>query len=101
MALAERRPFGIYRWLANAPRWFYRLGLGWLFGQRVMQLTHRGRKSGLVVSGWEGKTDWFRNIQHEPALEVRIFQALHKSRPCYTTYSRTGGCSSGCEGEVY
>ena len=25
-----------------------------------------------MVSGWEGKTDWYRNIQHEPALEVRI-----------------------------
>ncbi len=91
MALAHRRPYGIYRWLANAPRWFYRLGLGWLLGHRIMQLTHHGRKSGqihrtilevlhydsrthevLVVSGWEGKTDWYRNIQHEPALEVRI-----------------------------
>jgi len=26
MALVHRRPYGIYRWLANAPRWFYRLG---------------------------------------------------------------------------
>ncbi len=91
MALAHRRPYGIYRWLANAPRWFYRLGLGWLLGHRMVQITHRGQKSGLirqtilevlhydrqthevlVVSGWEGKTDWYRNIQHEPALEVRI-----------------------------
>jgi len=91
MALAHRRPYGIYRWLANAPRWFYRLGLGWLLGQRLVQITHRGRKSGvlrrtvlevlhydpqtrevLVVSGWEGKTDWYRNIEREPALEVRI-----------------------------
>ena len=91
MALAQRRPYGFYRWLANAPRWFYRLGLGWLLGQRVMQVTHRGRTSGmvrqtvlevlhfdrqtqevLVVSGWEGKTDWYRNIEREPALEVRI-----------------------------
>jgi deazaflavin-dependent oxidoreductase (nitroreductase family) len=91
MALAHRRPYGIYRWLANAPRWFYRLGLGWLLGHRVMQLTHRGRKSGalrrtilevlhydpqtrevLVVSGWEGKTDWYRNIEREKAVEVRI-----------------------------
>lgn len=81
----------MYRWLANAPRWFYRLGLGWLLGHRMVQITHRGRKSGtlrrtvlevlhfdpqtrevLVVSGWEGKTDWYRNIEHEPALEVRI-----------------------------
>ena len=91
MALAERRPYGIYRWLANAPRWLYRLGLGWLLRQRVMQLTHRGRTSGLtrqtilevlhhdprtrevlVVAGWEGKTDWYRNLQHAPALEVHI-----------------------------
>ncbi len=91
MALAQRRPYGIYRMLANAPRWLYRLHLGWLLGHRVVQITHRGRKSGvlrrtilevlsydpksrevLVVSGWEGKTDWYRNIQQEPALEVRI-----------------------------
>lgn len=91
MALAQRRPYGFYRWLANVPRWFYRLRLGWLLGHRVMRLTHRGRASGLirqtilevlrydprtrevlVVSGWEGKTDWYRNIQHEPALEVRV-----------------------------
>ncbi len=90
MALAHRRPYGVYRWLANAPRWFYRLGLGWLLGHHVVQITHRGRKSGLlrqtilevlhydprtreilVVSGWEGKTDWYRNIECEPALEVR------------------------------
>jgi deazaflavin-dependent oxidoreductase (nitroreductase family) len=81
----------IYRLLANAPRWFYRLHLGWLLGHRVVQITHRGRKSGavrrtilevlsydpksrevLVVSGWEGKTDWYRNIERAPALEVRI-----------------------------
>ena len=48
MALAHRRPYGVYRWLADAPRWFYRLGLGWLLGYRVMQLTHRGRKSGVL-----------------------------------------------------
>jgi deazaflavin-dependent oxidoreductase (nitroreductase family) len=97
MALAHRRPYGIYRWLANAPRWFYRLGLGWLLGHRMVQITHRGRKSGLirqtilevlhydrqthevlVVSGWEGKTDWYRNIQHEPALEVRIGRVAYR-----------------------
>lgn len=91
MALAYRRPYGVYRWFANVPRWLYRLGLGWVLGYRVAQITHRGRKSGqirrtilevlhydpqihevLVVSGWEGKTDWYRNIQREPALEVRL-----------------------------
>ena len=82
MALAHRRPYGMYRWLAKLPRWFYQLGLGWFLGHRVAQITHRGRKSGqirrtilevlhydpqtqevLVVSGWEGKTDWYRNIK--------------------------------------
>ncbi len=97
MALAHRRPYGIYRWLANLPRWFYRLGLGWVLGHRVAQITHRGRKSGqirrtilevvhydprtqevLVVSGWEGKTDWYRNIEHEPALEVRTGRVAYQ-----------------------
>jgi deazaflavin-dependent oxidoreductase (nitroreductase family) len=97
MALAHRRPYGIYRWLANAPRLFYRLGLGWVLGYRIAQITHRGRKSGvirhtilevlsydartreiLVVSGWEGKTDWYRNIEHESALEVRIGRVAYR-----------------------
>jgi deazaflavin-dependent oxidoreductase (nitroreductase family) len=97
MALAHRRPYGIYRWLAHAPDRFYRFGLGWLFGHRLVQITHRGRKSGmlhqtvlevlrydpqtrevLVVSGWEGKTDWYRNIQHEPALCVRIGRVQYR-----------------------
>jgi deazaflavin-dependent oxidoreductase (nitroreductase family) len=97
MALAHRRPYGIYRWLANAPRLFYRLGLGWLFGHGLVQITHRGRKSGqvrrtilevlhydprtrevLVVSGWEGKTDWYRNIEREPALQVRIGRVQYR-----------------------
>lgn len=70
---------------------------GWLLGQRVVQITHRGRKSGvlrrtilevlyydpqtrevLVVSGWEGKTDWYRNIEREPALEVRIGRVRYR-----------------------
>ena len=91
MALAQRRPYGIYRWLANLPLWVYRLGLGGLLGRRLLCLTHRGRKSGqmrrtvlevlsydprthevLVASAWEGKTDWYRNIQVEPALHVQI-----------------------------
>jgi hypothetical protein len=30
------------------------------------------------VSGWEGKTDWYRNIQHEPALEVRTGRVAYR-----------------------
>lgn len=71
------------------PLLLYGWGLGWVFGERFMQLTHVGRKSGriyrsvlavlrfdertreaLVVSPWSG-SDWYRNIQAAPALEVQ------------------------------
>ncbi len=38
----------IYRWLAKAPLWFSRFGLGWILGNRLLQMTHRGRRSGLL-----------------------------------------------------
>ncbi len=97
MALAHHRPYGIYRWLANLSRWLYQLGLGGLLGRRFLCLTHRGRKSGQirrtvlevisydprthelrVASAWEGKTDWYRNIQVEPALHVQIGWAHYR-----------------------
>ena len=46
--LAHRRPYGFYRVFTDAPRWFYRLGLGWIFGIALVQVTHRGRTSRLI-----------------------------------------------------
>jgi deazaflavin-dependent oxidoreductase (nitroreductase family) len=62
--------------------------LGWMLGKRFMRLTHVGRRSGKVhqsvlavlrfdektreiqaVCAW-GASNWFRNIQVTPALEV-------------------------------
>jgi len=70
------------------PLILYRLGLGWILGKRFMLLTHVGRRSGKVyrsvlavlrfdektheiqaVSPWSS-SNWFRNIQVTPALEV-------------------------------
>lgn len=70
------------------PLILYRLHLGWLLGQRFMQVIHVGRRSGkvrrtvlavlrfdrttreiLVVSAWKG-SDWYYNIQVSPALRV-------------------------------
>ena len=31
-----------------------------------------------MVSGWEGKTDWYRNIEREPALEVRTGRVAYR-----------------------
>ncbi|MCC6178056.1 MAG: nitroreductase family deazaflavin-dependent oxidoreductase [Chloroflexi bacterium] len=76
--------------MALTPNLLYRFDLGWLAGHRLLQITHRGRKSGqlhrtvvevvrydsrshesIVFAGWEGRTDWYRNIQAAPALAVR------------------------------
>jgi deazaflavin-dependent oxidoreductase (nitroreductase family) len=70
------------------PLLLYRLKLGWLLGNRFMQITHIGRRSGkirktilavlrfdpqtreiLAVSAWKG-SDWYYNIQAAPALHV-------------------------------
>lgn len=70
------------------PIFLYQLGLGRLMGRRFMMLTHIGRRSGRIrrtilavldfnpatreiktISAWRG-SDWFRNIQAAPALEV-------------------------------
>jgi deazaflavin-dependent oxidoreductase (nitroreductase family) len=108
MALAHRRRDAHLPVAGQYSPWFYRLGLGWLLGQRVAQITHRGRKSGqirrailevlrydpqtrevLVVSGWEGKSDWYRNIEREPALEVRIGRVHYRPAQEFLTLEET------------
>ncbi len=87
---AIERPHGFTRWLADLPKIAYRLGLGWVYGRTLVELTHRGRSSGkvyrtvlevvrsdsatrevIVVSGWGGTTDWYRNLLVSPALRIR------------------------------
>ena len=88
--LISSRPTG-YLWLVfRAPVYLYHLGLGRLFGHRFLLFVHQGRKSGLlretvlevirydpttresvVLSGRGEKSDWYRNIEESPALEVR------------------------------
>lgn len=65
--------------------------LGFLFGHRLLLLTHRGRKSGrthrtilevadydgvrreaVVITPWPTPAEWYLNIQAAPALEVAI-----------------------------
>ena len=89
--VARRRPSGLGAWLLRLPVLLYCLDLGWLLGYRFAQITHRGRKSGriyrsvvevvrfdpatrevVVLSAWRGRTDWYRNLQAAPALEINI-----------------------------
>ncbi len=86
-------------WLAfRVPVVFYRAHLGWLFGHRVLLVTHRGRRTGrlhqtalevvrydagrreaIVVSAWGERGDWYRNLRANPAVEIAI--AFERYRP--------------------
>jgi deazaflavin-dependent oxidoreductase (nitroreductase family) len=83
-------PHGLGRLAFRAPIWLYRLGLGWLLGNRFLLLTHTGRKSGLprqtvlevvrydkatgeyfVASGFGEMSDWFRNVMAKHQVIVQ------------------------------
>jgi deazaflavin-dependent oxidoreductase (nitroreductase family) len=84
-------PRGFTRALMRFPIWFYRLGLGGLFGERMLLLNHVGRTSGqprqamlevvrhdreqkayLVVSGWGERSHWFRNVMAQPEVTIVV-----------------------------
>ena len=89
-----RPPSGMSRALFRAPIYLYRLGLGWLFGKRILLLNHTGRVSGtqrqvilevvehdrtngsfVVASGWGPTAAWYRNILHTPQVSVQVGDA--------------------------
>ena len=92
---------GILWYLFRAPVHLYRWGLGWLFGHRLLLLTHTGRRTGLrrqtvlevveyrkegpevvVANGFGPDCDWVRNIAAKADEEVdvgsRHFLAAHR-----------------------
>lgn len=88
-ATGNQNPPAFISQFFKLPLILYRLGLGWMMGKRFVVLTHVGRRSGKVyrsvlavvafdpktleiqtVSPWSS-SNWFRNIQSTPALEVQ------------------------------
>ncbi|MGH3724996.1 MAG: nitroreductase family deazaflavin-dependent oxidoreductase [Mycobacterium sp.] len=84
-----RPPSGFRRVLWRLPISLYRAGLGFLMGQRLMLLTHTGRKSGqprqsvlevvgreeggyLAASGFGAAADWFKNIRKTPEAVIQV-----------------------------
>lgn len=84
-----RRPGPLKRWLFRAPVLMYRIGLGGLLLGQVM-VTTVGRKSGqprravvdllkrdvatdtyYVVSAYGRGSDWYRNLEANPAVKVQ------------------------------
>lgn len=89
--MRQSGPGAAMRVVYAAPARLYRAGFGWLLGQRFLCLEHIGRKSGrryrtvlevvgknpsaseyIVVVGYGPSSDWFRNIQANPASEVTV-----------------------------
>lgn len=86
-----RPPQGLLRLLFRLPVWLYRLGLGWLLGQRFLLINHEGRKSGktyktvvevarrdpqagtyVVASAYGPQADWYRNLRHNPEVTIQV-----------------------------
>jgi deazaflavin-dependent oxidoreductase (nitroreductase family) len=78
------------RWMVRAPIGLFKARLGFLFGGRILMLVHRGRKSGLerfvvletvaresresvlIASGFGTGSEWYRNLEADPACQVSI-----------------------------
>ena len=92
------------RLLFRLPVVLYRARLGALLGQRFLAVTHIGRKSGakrvtvlevihlrpqdgesIVVSAFGTRSDWYRNLAENPAIEIRTgrrrFKPTHRVLP--------------------
>ncbi|MGB2963376.1 MAG: nitroreductase family deazaflavin-dependent oxidoreductase [Anaerolineales bacterium] len=73
------------------PIWIYRLGMGWMLGNRALLLSHKGRISGktrqtvleiihhspgdqtyYVVSGFGTQSHWYQNIHQEPRVKIQV-----------------------------
>ncbi|MEU0298719.1 nitroreductase family deazaflavin-dependent oxidoreductase [Streptomyces sp. NPDC006175] len=98
MAPERRRPVsrpalprGWRRRLARLPLALFKVGLGPVFGRRVLLLHHRGRRTGLdravvlevvaydrengswtLASGFGPAADWYQNLRGEPKTTVQF-----------------------------
>jgi deazaflavin-dependent oxidoreductase (nitroreductase family) len=88
----------VFKWIFKIPLLYYKLGLGGLIGKRFLLLTTTGRKSGKprhtpleyvhdpqadsyrVSPGWGGKTDWYRNLLHDPIVSVQVGRRKFSAR---------------------
>ncbi|UUN25654.1 nitroreductase family deazaflavin-dependent oxidoreductase [Streptomyces sp. FIT100] len=89
-------PTGWKRSLARLPIHMYRIGLGPLFGKRLMLLIHTGRFSGVtrkvilevvehdpragswtVASGFGTRAQWYRNLRRTPQATIQFGRRYH------------------------
>jgi deazaflavin-dependent oxidoreductase (nitroreductase family) len=87
----KQKPTGLWKHVLRLPIHLFRAHLGFLMGERILLLTHRGRISGqlrqtpvevvthdritheyIVCSGTGPRADWYLNITALPAVEVQV-----------------------------
>jgi deazaflavin-dependent oxidoreductase (nitroreductase family) len=87
----RQKPTGGFKHLLRVPVHLYRWRLGFVFGDHLLLVTHRGRRSGsvfqtavevvehdrdtreyFVCSGTGPSADWYRNLHASPALAVQV-----------------------------
>jgi len=85
------QPGRLALWLMRLPRPLYHRGWGRLLGHTFLLITHQGRRTGkrretvvmaltydpetqgaVVCSAWGPNTEWIRNLQARPALQIQI-----------------------------
>lgn len=100
--MSPGRPGPVWRLVFRAPVRLYDHDLGWLLGTRFLCLTHVGRVSGrryrtvlevvgtvpatgevMVIAGMGRSSDWYRNIQAAPPVEVVV--GRRRFRPAHRT----------------
>jgi deazaflavin-dependent oxidoreductase (nitroreductase family) len=90
-------PGYLMRLVFKMPVFFNRIGLRFLIPKHVLIITTTGRVSGKlrqtavefwhdpetgcyqIMSGWAGKTDWYRNLQANPHITVQV------GKKCFST----------------
>ncbi|MFE3579637.1 nitroreductase family deazaflavin-dependent oxidoreductase [Streptomyces vinaceus] len=91
-----RPPTGWRRIVVRLPIALYRIGLGPVFGKRMLLLQHTGRVSGqtrevclevvahdplrgswTVASGFGTAAQWYRNLRHIPKVTIQVGRTFH------------------------
>ena len=93
--ILRKPPSGVTLWFLKAPKYLYRIGLGWILGNRFVMIEHTGRRSGNtyhtvlevirnddttidIAAAWGPKTDWLRNIEANPRVRVSMGRLRNK-----------------------
>ncbi len=88
--VVSRRVGPLMRLFFKTPILFYRVGLGGLVGKRILLLGTTGRRTGkhrltpleysydegenvyFLMSGWGGRSDWYRNALAHPEVQLQV-----------------------------